>query len=60
MNHYICEVCGKTLTTTPDDAFNRGWDTRPSFTTHTTCDTCPISGTMWYMLMLEQQRGEKQ
>ena len=58
-HNYLCEVCGKKLTATPAEAFSAGWDTPPHFTTHVTCDSCPISGTMWYMLMLEQQRREQ-
>lgn len=52
---FICEVCGKKLVATPDEAFNLGWDTAPRFTSHTTCETCPITGTMWWMLIQEQQ-----
>ena len=56
---FVCEVCGKQLTATAGEAFKLGWDTIPHFTTHTTCESCPITDTMWYMLMLEQQQRKQ-
>lgn len=45
-----CEVCGKKLHATADEAYNQGWDTPPYFSGYVKCRECPINGTaIWAM-----------
>jgi hypothetical protein len=55
VNTYACEGCAKTFEGTADQAFLAGWDTPERFTSHTTCDTCPISVTAWWAVVVEKQ-----
>lgn len=55
---HICEVCDRTETLTPTEAFDDGWDYPPRMgafgvVSPRTCGDCPITGTVWAALMLE-------
>jgi hypothetical protein len=52
---YKCEGCEKTFEGTAKEAFEAGWDTPERFMSHCTCDTCPISVTLWWQLMIEKR-----
>lgn len=45
-----CEGCDATFQGTAQEAFDLGWDCQPWFFSHTTCPSCPITKTLWYML----------
>ena len=58
---HICEVCGKTETLTPEEAFNEGWDYPPrmggfGIVGPRTCGVCPINLTVWWALVSEKVR----
>ena len=57
---HICEVCGKTETLTPEEAFNEGWDYPPrmggfGIVGPRTCGDCPINLTVWWALVSEKK-----
>lgn len=52
---YGCEGCDKTFEGTAEEAFQAGWDTPERFMSHCTCDTCPITVTLWWRLMIEKR-----
>jgi hypothetical protein len=54
---HICEVCDRTETMTPSEAFDEGWDYPPRMgvfgtVSPRTCGDCPITGTVWAAPML--------
>ena len=56
---YICEVCGKTEITTPEEAFDEGWDYPPFMGTYgvvspRTCPYCTVDRTVWGALVLNK------
>ncbi len=60
---HVCEVCDRTETLTPTEAFDNGWDYPPrmgafGIVSPRTCGDCPITGTVWAALMLEGKSGE--
>lgn len=57
---HICEVCGTEKVMTSEEAFNEGWDYPPRMgifgvISPRTCETCPITGTLWWRLVVEKQ-----
>jgi hypothetical protein len=52
---YTCEGCGKTFTGTPHEAFEAGWDTPERFMGHCTCESCPITTTLWWRMQVDGQ-----
>lgn len=55
---HVCEVCDRTETLTPSEAFDNGWDYPPRMgafgvVSPRTCGDCPVTGTVWAALMLE-------
>lgn len=53
--HLTCEGCGATFIGIAKDAFDAGWDCMPWFVSHTTCPNCPITKTLWYMLISQKK-----
>jgi hypothetical protein len=52
---YTCEGCGATFEGTPEEAFEKGWDTPERFMSHCTCPNCPITTTLWWDLMVNKR-----
>ena len=56
---HVCEVCGKTKSMTPEQAFNEGWDYPPRMgafgvLSPRTCGDCTIEGTLWMAVQSEK------
>lgn len=56
---HICEVCKKTETLTPNEAFEQGWIYPPSHGDFKvidprTCGQCSIKNTLWWRLIIEK------
>ncbi len=57
---YICEICGKTEITTPENAFEEGWDYPPFMGTYgivspRICPKCSFWGTAWEAIVLQNK-----
>lgn len=60
---HVCEVCGVEQVLTPEAAYEAGWDYPPKMgvfgiISPRTCPNCPMAGTVWAALVLEQRSRE--
>lgn len=55
-----CEGCGATFLGTATEAFEKGWDCMPWFTSHITCPDCPITTTLWWELFTASNKGAQE
>lgn len=56
VREWLCECCGKKITLSAEDAYEKGWDVPPYFTGYIKCEDCPITKTMLWM-MLQELKG---
>jgi hypothetical protein len=55
--HHVCEVCGKDEITTPDEAYEAGWDYPPRMggfgvISPRVCPRCPMPETAWFAMAM--------
>jgi len=57
---HICEVCGKTESLTPAQAYDAGWDYPPQMgewgvVSPRTCQRCGMDATVWWALTTDKK-----
>lgn len=58
---YVCEGCSATFEGSPEEAFEKGWDTPERFMSHCTCPNCTIDKTVWWkIVVLKEQPSEEE